>query len=355
MGGFELTVLGSCGGPWESGTQSFMLKPRGSTDYGYVCVDAGSGLKQLIELAAAAGPNAEVESYYKRDFEPVAAYHSEGATASTGLGTLSARTAEHFSTELVAVQRGVALYHEIGEVFVTHPHLDHVIALALNSPMARTREKRVLGLPFTIQALREHIFNDRVWPDLLGPQDPVFELEALAPAKPHVSSIVPHWTITAFPVSHGVTVREHEAFYSTGFLFRDVNDGGMLLIFGDLESDRCSGKDHLARIWAHLARTGPLEQLRGIVIECSTADLEDETYLYGHMSPQHIIYELQQLRQAYNRPLDGLSVIITHTKMECIEEDPRLLILRDLRQKSAEAKLGNIDFSVAVRGYTHFM
>jgi cAMP phosphodiesterase len=53
-------------------------------------------------------------------------------------------------------------------VFLTHSHLDHVLSLPLllDSVGAR-REKpvQVFGLPETIDALRQHILNNVIWPD----------------------------------------------------------------------------------------------------------------------------------------------------------------------------------------------
>ena len=56
----------------------------------------------------------------------------------------------------------------IRHVFLTHSHLDHVafLPLLVDSIFERIKEPIVIhGLPATIQALREHIFNWAIWPD----------------------------------------------------------------------------------------------------------------------------------------------------------------------------------------------
>ena len=56
----------------------------------------------------------------------------------------------------------------IRHVFLTHSHLDHVafLPLLVDSIFERIQEPIVIhGLPATIQALREHIFNWAIWPD----------------------------------------------------------------------------------------------------------------------------------------------------------------------------------------------
>jgi len=57
---------------------------------------------------------------------------------------------------------------KIRHVFLTHSHLDHVafLPLLVDSIFERIDQPIVIhGLPATIQALREHIFNWAIWPD----------------------------------------------------------------------------------------------------------------------------------------------------------------------------------------------
>ena len=57
---------------------------------------------------------------------------------------------------------------QIRHVFLTHSHLDHVafLPLLVDSIFERIEQPIVIhGLPATIQALREHIFNWAIWPD----------------------------------------------------------------------------------------------------------------------------------------------------------------------------------------------
>lgn len=56
----------------------------------------------------------------------------------------------------------------INDVVLTHSHLDHIAALPLmidSVAAQRGAPLRVHALPETIQALRQHIFNDTIWPD----------------------------------------------------------------------------------------------------------------------------------------------------------------------------------------------
>ena len=51
---------------------------------------------------------------------------------------------------------------------ITHPHLDHLSALGVNTPALELgREaKAIVALPPTIEAIKNHIFNDSIWPNL---------------------------------------------------------------------------------------------------------------------------------------------------------------------------------------------
>ena len=51
---------------------------------------------------------------------------------------------------------------------ITHPHLDHVSGMGINTPaLEYGREaKAIVALPSAIDAIKTHIFNDSIWPNL---------------------------------------------------------------------------------------------------------------------------------------------------------------------------------------------
>ncbi|KAJ4303996.1 3',5'-cyclic-nucleotide phosphodiesterase pde1 [Collariella sp. IMI 366227] len=50
---------------------------------------------------------------------------------------------------------------------ITHPHLDHIAGFVINTAgLPGSRPKRVAGLPSTITALKTHVFNNVIWPNL---------------------------------------------------------------------------------------------------------------------------------------------------------------------------------------------
>lgn len=57
---------------------------------------------------------------------------------------------------------------QLDHVFLSHAHLDHIALLPMlvDSVMGeRDRPLRVYGLPETLQALQQHVFNGAIWPD----------------------------------------------------------------------------------------------------------------------------------------------------------------------------------------------
>ena len=57
----------------------------------------------------------------------------------------------------------------IDDVFLTHAHLDHIACLPLMVDTIASgragRPLRVHALPHTLAALRQHVFNNLIWPD----------------------------------------------------------------------------------------------------------------------------------------------------------------------------------------------
>lgn len=57
--------------------------------------------------------------------------------------------------------------HLVDTYLITHPHLDHISGLVVNTAgLPGGRIKKIAGLPSTIQALKTHIFNNVIWPNL---------------------------------------------------------------------------------------------------------------------------------------------------------------------------------------------
>ncbi|CAN6639937.1 hypothetical protein TRVA0_017S02696 [Trichomonascus vanleenenianus] len=197
----------------------------------------------------------------------------------------------------------------IGTVCVTHSHLDHINGVVLNSAAFRAdNPKRLAGLATTLDDIRTHVFNGIVWPNLTteGPfAAGLVELVRL-PAVTYVPGLATDLEIAAYPVSHGVL-------QSTAFFVRSVASGAAIVVWGDVEADSVAAVPSNATVWAEAARLYMSRKLCGVVIECSYPSSHGLP-LYGHLTPEHLVEELNTLALMTSSKLEGLSVVVTHIK-----------------------------------------
>jgi cAMP phosphodiesterase len=304
----------------------------------------------------------------------------------------------------------------LGIILVTHPHLDHLSGLAINTPMLQggNGPKPIAALPSVHGALRNHLFNDIIWPNMsdedggaglltyqrlieggnqrfgrgetlgyvqachglltkcLGASHGHYNPHYHKEGPPDLSAPSPR-DAAANPGSHG-----HAVIESSAFFIRDQYTGREVIVFGDIEPDSISDHPRNKHIWEAAAPHIAQGALRAIFIECSYDDSVDDTFLYGHLCPRHLISELsvlaakvEQSRQTGRGgfgvsdelaetdmndprvavrenektpeflPLAGLSVYVIHVK-DCFLDGPARgdRILQELRTQGKEAGLG---------------
>lgn len=295
---FQLTVLGCSGGPFEAPTSSYLVcspgglfgaerEPHGTI----LAIDAGSGLASLSQQ----------------------------------------------STFLEASR----IINDIDAYLITHPHLDHISSLVVNTP-GYTRPKKVYGLKNTINALKNNLFNDIVWPDMV--HEGLVQLTELQQNEVFRLGL---YTIKIYPLSHGPN------YLSSAY--RITNQVGYsMMIFGDVESDKSSGKNYNCQLWKDIKHEIVSKKLNTILIECSTTDRPPP--LFGHMTPTTLFDELLVLNEMLVasgdniQPLKDFNIFIIHVK-ECAG-DPKSEILAKLQELNQLHNLG-INFQMAQSGQTY--
>jgi ribonuclease BN (tRNA processing enzyme) len=182
----------------------------------------------------------------------------------------------------------------IDHIFVSHSHLDHVLAIGLLADSVTRRRSaaarpplRVYALPQTIAALRTHIFNGVIWPDfsrLPSPERPVL---AFVPIEVGAVVKLGERRVEVLPASHTVPA----VGYAVG-----AAKGGVWVYTGDTGPNKA--------LWERLRSV----RVSALVIETAFRDDEHElARLSRHLCPALLRDELAQLSE----PAD---VYITHIK-----------------------------------------
>ena len=234
---------------------------------------------------------------------------------------------------------------------ITHPHLDHISGFVINTAgfQHTSRPKRLAGLPSTIDAFKTHIFNDTIWPNLSDEDGGVGLVSYMRLAEGGNLAIgegegrgyievCDGLAVKGWSVSHGKCMhnhgkrgsgsghsieqfndsfsrrasasattpnslqhgREHFAVEpcvidSSAFFLRDDHTGHEILIFGDVEPDSLSLSPRTHQVWADAAPKIASGLLKAVLIESSYDESQSDETLFGHLSPRHIIAELQAL------------------------------------------------------------
>lgn len=358
---FHLTVLGCSGGPLEGGTCAYLIKDSSvgfrhvldnALDNEVIAVDLGSGMMRLCEMVLAER-SMELNSvakgclaYYNQSLS-VEQFTSKSVQRTDRLGLEGAQGS--------VFQIVTKLSSHIKTYLLTHPHLDHVGSLAINSPsFGANSGKTIHGFKSSCEALQRFIFNDTIWPDLVSERNgTLVALDTVEHAVP--KRLNENYTITPFKVKHGCKKPDPQIYESTAFLIRHHRLNKAILIFGDLEADIHLKWNKL--VWTNIAPMIVRRELRTIVIECSTANVPSTQPLYGHMTPRTLFQELLVLKEivmalGYKPGLKDVEFLITHIKDQPMEIDPKLTILQQLQSLNSKHQLG-VNFTILLPGQTY--
>lgn len=244
----------------------------------------------------------------------------------------------------------------IATYLITHPHLDHISGLVINTAALNNPKnpKRIAALPSTIDAMKDHIFNDIIWPNLSDEnggaglvtfvrleESEKTLLEDSKGGRNYVE-LCDGLSVNCWSVSHGKCRKNHaqngtdagakeiittnpitrrssrftsspkkaeqphpndyvdreekfSAYNSAAYFLRDRFTGKEALIFGDVEPDSISLLPRTHRVWKEAATKFVGGTLAGILIECSFPNSQPNDHLYGHLTPQHLMAELRFL------------------------------------------------------------
>lgn len=276
---FEVVPLGVKGGTMDGNLSAYMLAPAGSD--AYVCLDAGTvsnGIEKAIE---------------KKTFN---------------------------------VNGETVLRKYIKGYLISHPHLDHISGMIINS--VDDTVKQVYAMEHCINVMKAHYFNWQSWPNLANdgnaPALGKYRYQRM-PENVEVPVVETGMSVRAFPLSHS------KPYSSTAFLVRSGES--YVLYFGDTGPDEVEKTDHMKRVWAAVASLAKSGQLKGVFLEVSYPDAQPDRQLYGHLTPKWFMKEFEVLAGlAGKEHLKNLNVVVTHIKPSANNEET---IRRELNAANA--------------------
>ncbi|KAL3469660.1 cAMP phosphodiesterases class-II-domain-containing protein [Aspergillus californicus] len=327
----HVIVLGPTGGPCEDRVTGILVRST-ATEWrpnSMVAVDAGTLIGGIIHVL-------------------------EQCEIKDGVITLGPFTGLHVPHKSTRANASYIFRKIVGTVLITHAHLDHVSALAMNTPVLgpESGPKAVAALPSVVSAMKAHLFNDVIWPNLSDEDGAglITYQRLVEGGNPMMGSgevrgyvrAVDGLLTRCFGVSHGSckakAENDHEHFRrassaiisgdwnraftdtpgppgtrtssdspypgreprlttvdSSTFFIHDQQTGSEIMVFGDVEPDSLSNFPRNSNVWRVAAPKIVSHQLRAIFIECSYSDEIEDGYLFGHLCPRHLIAELTVL------------------------------------------------------------
>ena len=202
----------------------------------------------------------------------------------------------------------------IDHVFVTHSHLDHIACIPLmvdSVGFMRDRPLTIYAIEATLEILRQHLFNWKIWPDFSQIPDarqPLMRYQAIQIGNPVELG---GRKITALPANHVVP--------AVGF---QIDSGQASLVFsGDTTTNDA--------LWEVVNR---IANLRYLIIETAFSNAEKELALLSkHLCPSLLAEELLKLKldpEIYITHLKPGEVELTMQEIgECVHGTTPLMLL----------------------------
>jgi len=198
----------------------------------------------------------------------------------------------------VSSSLAIAEQAKIDCILLTHVHLDHIRDISFLADNiffygSRSKPIHLCSIQSIVSSLKEHLFNDVIWPDfnkISNANFPIADFEVLTEGVPHQLG---QYRVLAVRVNHMVE--------AVGFFVSVA--GGSLLYTGDTGPTE--------RIW-EVAQG--YQDLKAVIIETSFPNrLQAIADGSGHLTPQTLEKELAKLDQR-------VPVYLYHTKPQFLKE-----------------------------------
>ena len=258
---FKIVPLGIKGGADESNLSAYLLATTGSDKF--ICLDAGTihaGIQKAVENGVFKGSASDV------------------------------------------------LKNQVKAYLISHGHLDHLSGLIINSP--EDSKKNIYALPFVIDVLKDKYFTWKNWANFANEGDqPALNKYTYCALTPGSETAIDSTdlSVQAFPLSHSSPGQ------STAFLVRSRDS--YILYLGDTGPDEIEKSEQLKLLWQHVSPLIKNKKLKAIFIEVSFPNEQPDKQLFGHLTPNWLMEELNQLSWfTGKKTLKDFPIVITHIK-----------------------------------------
>lgn len=349
-----LHVLGSSGGPVNTRTQGFLFQFGDE----FFMVDGGAGLSVLPDLF-------KDQRLKENEIDSVSyLYQAANQINENNFGISVKASIEKFTAESLSIcdlnkvnflekfkgnnviEKSMDLYSKTQNVFITHPHLDHINELIINLPVLygcglSGLKKVIHGSNTTNSYIQKHLLNYKIWPDLTNPTPSNFKQPEVRfkdfPAN-ETYNLINGINIIRMSLNHGECEIDDQicTVESSCYILLEEEKKHLHLVFGDCEWDE--EKFPLLIEKTHVLHKKLKYKLRSIVIECSSINVDKHINLYGHMSPDSLCVTLNKFHHVLNKR-QKINLCITHVKQTITAKDPREVIMQQMKDTLSKNNL----------------
>lgn len=197
-------MQGSGGGPSEGNLSGYLVRSTATrwAKNSIVAVDAGThlaGIVQILQDGAASSSSSSSSP------SPASPMDSSGLPSPPFSGAPLPGEAPKSNAAFI-------LRELVSTYLITHTHLDHLAGLVINTAsfIQDGSPKRLAALPHVISAVKTHIFNDVIWPNLSNEDAGVGLLSyQRLTAQAEYVAVSEGLSAQAWPVSHGHCMKTH--------------------------------------------------------------------------------------------------------------------------------------------------
>ena len=187
---------------------------------------------------------------------------------------------------------------KIEHIFITHPHLDHIMGIPFLADNLIFRKKwhrvNILSIPPVIRAIKKNLLDGSIWPDFTVIPNSHEGILILTELKPGRSIKIGKYTITPYPVNHSVP--------ATGYLVEDERKR-RLFYTGDTGPTDST--------WKKMEK----KEIHCLVIEASFPNQMEKIALEtGHLTPRLLKNEILKMEPPPKR------IYITHLKPQYLSK-----------------------------------